>query len=141
MRALIRLREGVALGRAERLGLVVEIVWTYATVRWWLVRRGLPHAVKAARHRPAVPVLAEHPISSSLRLGHIVQRTLGILPFDSRCLIRSLVLTRLLARRGVTSTIVFAAKSKPSFQAHAWVEYSGVPLLPTGTGFHRLTEM
>jgi hypothetical protein len=121
--------------------LVGEILWTYALVRWWMLRRGLPRTLIAIRCDAPAATVADMPISCALRLGHGVQRTLGVLPFDSRCLIRSLVLTRLLARRGLTSTVVLAAKSKPSFEAHAWVEHDGTPLLPAGSGFHRLTEM
>lgn len=139
MRAPVRPVAGSALRRRDRLRLAAEILSTYALVRWWLMRSGLLQTLSAARRGAGdgAPV----PVESALRLGRAVQRTLGHLPFDSRCLIRSLVLTRMLARRGLTSTVVFAAKSRPTFEAHAWVEHCGVALLPTGSGFHRLTEM
>jgi hypothetical protein len=134
-------REAAPLGRTDRLRLAVEIVGSYARVRWWLVRTDVPHTVVAARRYPCgVPATGLSP-AAALRLGHAVQRLLGLLPLDSRCLVRSLVLTRLLARRGMPSTLVLAARSKPSFAAHAWVEHDGVALLPTGTDYHRLTEM
>jgi hypothetical protein len=37
--------------------------------------------------------------------------------------------------------LVFAARSKPRFMAHSWVEHAGIPLLPTGSGYHRLREL
>lgn len=134
-------REGDRLSRSERLRLVAEVLWTYVLVRGWLLRAGLPHALVAARRQPNRMANAELSIPSMLRLGNAVEQTLGRLPFDSRCLIRSLVLTRILARRGLSSSVVFAARSKPRFEAHAWVEHAGVALLPTGAGLHRLTEM
>jgi hypothetical protein len=57
-------------------------------------------------------------------------------------LTRSLVLTRLLARRGIPSTLVIGVRSQPSFVAHAWVEYRGSALLPAERGtFQRLVEL
>lgn len=139
MKAPVLPRDGVRLTRAERLRLTAEILNSYVLVRWWLLRSDLPSTLAAVR-RPA-PVASELPLSSLIRLGRGVQRALEILPLDSRCLIRSLVLTRILARRGVASTVVLAAKRHPGFAAHAWVEHAGVALLPSGSGFQRLTEM
>jgi hypothetical protein len=42
---------------------------------------------------------------------------------------RSLVLVGLLARRGVSSSLVISARPGADFQAHAWVELHGRPLL------------
>ena len=76
------------------------------------------------------------------RLGDAVMRTLALLPGDTRCLVRSLVLTRLLARRGIPAKLVIGARTAPSFLAHAWVEYDHSPVLPPGDGsFGRLTEI
>jgi hypothetical protein len=75
------------------------------------------------------------------RLGRVVSRTLAPLPTDTRCLAQSLVLTRLLARRGVRASVVIAVASEPEFQAHAWVEYENQPLLAAaGDSFKRLLE-
>ena len=80
------------------------------------------------------------PPQVGLRLGTAVQKMLGVLPFDSRCLVRSLVLKHMLAKRGVPSSLVIGIRNEPTFIAHAWVERDGVPLLPTDSSFHRLTE-
>ena len=77
-----------------------------------------------------------------MRLGNVVRRSLSALPFDSRCLVTALVLTRMLARRGVDSTFVLGVRTSPSFAAHAWVECGdGVALLPTTPDFSRLAEL
>lgn len=76
------------------------------------------------------------------KLGQAVVRTLSVLPTDSRCLMRSLVLTRMLARRGMDVRFVLAVRSGDEFKAHAWVERGGVPLLAPGdAGFERLLEL
>jgi hypothetical protein len=76
------------------------------------------------------------------RLGRAVARTLRVLPTDSRCLMQSLVLTSLLARRGIPSLVVIGVSPGADFGAHAWVESSGVPLLPPREHrFERLVEL
>jgi hypothetical protein len=84
---------------------------------------------------------AEEPLPRPRRdqLVASVMRLLGVLPTDSRCLIQSLVVLALLERRAVRSTLVIGVRVEPKFAAHAWVECDGEPLLPTGTGFARLT--
>jgi hypothetical protein len=86
---------------------------------------------------PLSPV-EEH--DTARRLGRAVQRTLRLLPTDSRCLIRSLVLTRLLARRSIPNTLVIGVRKTGEFEAHAWIEHGGQPILPAGE-YTRLTEL
>ncbi|MGH7481739.1 MAG: lasso peptide biosynthesis B2 protein, partial [Longimicrobiales bacterium] len=80
----------------------------------------------------------EHQVAR--RLGKVVGKTLGVLPTDSRCLIRSLVLVRLLTRRSIPSTLVIGVRKNSGFEAHAWVEHDGEPILPPGE-YTRLMEM
>jgi hypothetical protein len=55
---------------------------------------------------------------------------------------QSLVLTRLLASRGVDSTLVIGVAVDPEFAAHAWVETEDIPLLPTnGSVYARLVRL
>ncbi len=69
-------------------------------------------------------------------------RTLSALPADSRCLMSSLVLTRMLARRGIDSNLVIAVEPGERFGAHAWVEYDGAALLHPGDGaFEQLVTL
>jgi hypothetical protein len=127
----------------RKLALGVEIVGTYGRVRWSLRRHDLETVVRSLR---AGPPPAESDPGADLAAGAVlaraVVRTLGPLPFDSRCLAKSLVLTRLLARRGIGSRLVVAVASEPEFGAHAWVESHDTPLLPAGDeGFHRLVSL
>ena len=129
------------LAPVPRLRLAIEILVAYVLARWWLIRLDVPAAVSAARRLRSgsgdSPVL----VVSAARLGWGVHRALKPLPFDSRCLVRSLVVTRLLARRGAHGVVVFGVRAKPEFAAHSWVEYEGVAVLPTGLGYERLKEV
>jgi hypothetical protein len=76
------------------------------------------------------------------RLGQAVARTMRYLPGDTRCLTQSLVLIRMLARRGLGGTLVIGVTPDGGFSAHAWVELSGVALLPPREDvFSRLAEL
>ena len=129
-----------------KIALVAEVLLAYCRVRWLLWRKDVRTVVVQLRgsgprttdpHRQAV----------GARLGFAVCRTLRLLPFDGRCLVRSLVLTSMLARRGIDSVLIIGVKVQPDFSAHAWVESGGRPLLPplgySGESAHssRLVEL
>jgi hypothetical protein len=121
------------LPASRKLQLALDIVGTYVRVRWWLWRKDFPATVAAVRATAAPELRADgDDVVAGVRLGRVVRRTLGVLPFDSRCLVRSLVLTSLLARRGIDAKLVIAVEPEPEFAAHAWVECAGIALLPPG---------
>jgi hypothetical protein len=132
------------LSQTQRARLAVEILAAYAQARRELRRAPIAEAVAslratqpAAREPAGVVALLE-----ARRLGHAVTRLLAHVPGDTRCLARSLVLTRLLARRGIPAKLVIGARAAPDFLAHAWVEYGGDPVLTAGDGsFGRLVEL
>ena len=81
------------------------------------------------------------PPEVAARIGYAVSRAMPRLPADSRCLAQSLVLSNLLARRGLSSTLIIGVTSgEEKFGAHAWVEFDGHPLLAPGE-FGRLAEL
>jgi hypothetical protein len=53
-----------------------------------------------------------------------LRRVRLFIPTPRRCLPASLITAVFLARRGVTTQIVFGVRSYP-FEAHCWVEYDG----------------
>jgi hypothetical protein len=127
-------------GGVRRVRLATEVLAVYVRVRWLVLRRGEVPAVPALRrglreHVAAEPVGVR--VRSGLRLGRAVMRVLRLLPADSRCLMRSLVLTGMLARRGVYAKVVIGVRAEPSFEAHAWVEVDGQPVLPTDESIYR----
>lgn len=125
----------------ERARLVAEVVVTYLPLLRLLRRNDLPAMVAAARdvRRPVTVPAADHH-ETAVRLGNIVMQVLRVLPTEKRCLIRSLVLTRMLASRSIPTKLWIGVQSGGTFEAHAWVEHDGRPVLPVG-GYARLTEL
>lgn len=139
-----RLPRGRSLGAGERAGLGLEIAVAY--IRAWQELRAAPIEQVVERLRSPGPQPAVESTHAELeearRLGRAVVRTLRFLPGDTRCLRRSLVLLRLLARRGIGVRLVIGARTGPDFLAHAWVEYDGQPVLSALDGsFGRLVEL
>lgn len=131
---------GRPLGRCAQAQLAAEILATYLRVRLALRRHPLPAVLAALRRSPGAP--AELSCARGRRLGEIVTRALQLLPTDGRCLVRSLVLLALLARRGIATTLVLGVAPGGGLAAHAWVEHEGAPLLPSGGDhFGRLAEL
>jgi hypothetical protein len=135
-----------SLRPGERIRMVVEILAAYLQARRALRRAPIASVMGTLRSQtaPMGPAAAagEPTLAEARRLGRAVARTLTLVPGDTRCLVRSLVLTRLLARRGIPVKLVIGARAAPEFLAHAWVEYAGDPVLSPGDGsFARLVEL
>jgi hypothetical protein len=127
-----------------KLALALEILRALLLVEWSLRRRRLPQLVEMLRGGHAVvDVRNRTEVAAATRLGNIVNRALRPIPFDSRCLRKSLVLTRLLTRRGIAARLVIGVTLKPQFRAHAWVESGGHALLAPGAPdtYRRIAEL
>jgi hypothetical protein len=128
----------------QKLRLIGEILRVYVRVRWSLGRNGSSEILSELRERREAPTGQDdlgHQLAGH-RLGRVVMRVLNVLPSDSPCLIRSLVLIELLEKRGIRSSLVIGVAPAPEFAAHAWVEIGGVPLLPAlESQFSRLVEL
>jgi len=108
-------------------------IWGYAAHASFLVRtQALPEVVhrysRRGRRRP-VPVA---------RLSRAVNRSLKLGRWQPRCLIRALVLHRLLSEQGNRPELVIGLPEAPKdHAAHAWVELEGVDVgPPPGKGLH-----
>lgn len=114
------------------------LVWATAVqVRVELWRRPLPEVVSAlampARRNRRPVTLLSRAVSRGLRIGG----------WHPRCLIRSLVLYRLLRAQGEPAELIIALpRHATSHEAHAWVELHGrdVGPLPGGAGYQELTR-
>jgi hypothetical protein len=129
-------------GAKLRLG--VEILGTYARVRWLVLTKPLPEVVRILREGQQGDRRGELELAAGggWRYALSVVKTLRILPTDKRCLMRSLVLLAVLARRGARTTLVIGVRSDPDFGAHAWIEHDGTPLLDPGSSADgRLAEL
>lgn len=140
-----RLPHGRQLAGTERVSLALEILAAWACARLSLRGAPIDSAVAALRAGGSAGSSAEattERLEEARRLGRAVGRTLRFVPGDTRCLVRSLVLTRLLARRGIPAKLVIGARAQPEFLGHAWVEHEGQPVLAPGDeSFGRLVEL
>jgi hypothetical protein len=63
-------------------------------------------------------------------------------PYRMTCLRRSLTMQRLLAQQGIRSELRFGARrEKDALQAHAWLEYQGIPIGEPETLDERFTPL
>ena len=75
-------------------------------------------------------------------MAWLVQGVARRLPRPPRCLAQSLVLRRLLARRGLHSELIIGVRREDdAFDAHAWVEYDGQPLQPGAPAHRRIAAL
>jgi hypothetical protein len=140
----VRVSRPSRLSHTARVRLAVEILASYVQARRALRRAPIATVVAGLRSRsPAAAPHAGDSLREARRLGWAVTRLLKRIPGDTRCLARSLVLTRLLARRGIQAKLVIGARTDPEFLAHAWVEHDGIPVLNPGDdgSFGRLVEL
>lgn len=142
-----------------KLMLAVEIATTYLQARWWLQRMEITETVALARlagsHGVATvagktrsdyevpgPDHSRAAAQLGIRLGIVIQRIFRLLPGDTRCLTRSVVLMRMLARRQIDTTLIIGVRAAPTFGAHAWIEHDGRPLLePIEADGQRMVEL
>lgn len=118
---------------------------TYGRVRALVRRTDLRSTLKVLRDVPAPPRApqGDERLQAGDRLGRAVDGTLPKLPVDSSCLLKSLTLSRMLARRGIEGTLVIGVDAPgQDFGAHAWIEVDGRALLePGGEKFPRLVDL
>lgn len=132
------------LSLRQKLILAGEVVSAYVRTRAALRRHdALPEVLAALRAcREVKRHEGRSPLEAGIGLANAVARTLGVLPADSRCLMRSLVLISLLSRRGIAADLVIGVRTdRGEFRAHAWVEHESRALLPSDESYARLTEL
>lgn len=135
---MARMRAELRRGR-----LAAEIVAAYLRAQRELRQAPIETVVARLRQRgPLAGTEAVDGLREARHLGHVVGRALRLLPGDTRCLRRSLVLLQLLSRRGISAELVIGTRTEPDFLAHAWVEHEGQPVLPPGDdSFGRLVAL
>ena len=115
-----------------KVRLLLRIWSSTALVLVLLRRHGLPKVVvvlgKRTATNPYPPRVLSRAVSRGLRIGR----------WQPRCLIRSLVLFRLLREQGDSADLIIGLPNQPhSPDAHAWVELNGTDLGPMpGRGRH-----
>jgi Transglutaminase-like superfamily len=131
--------------RPAALALVVEVLAIYVVTCVRLKRKHIKLADEVPRTNPVcVQSLPAHQKAAvAMRLRDAVVELLARLPTDPSCLVRSMVLIRLLVRHGINSRLVVGVCSEGrTIAAHAWVEHDGVAILDRGgERFVRLLEI
>jgi hypothetical protein len=108
--------------RSQTIGLRIEIWSTFARVRRDLRRSPLPEVVRSLASAGDARLDSVPPTE----LGRAVDRTLRLFGRHATCLVGSLVLFRLLRRRGEDAEVVIGLPvGVPTHVAHAWVEVDG----------------
>ena len=138
---------GRRMSLAKRAALTGEILGTYRRARRLMRSVDLAEALASLREGPAPPAKQitadpEDRLFAAVRIGRAVMLVLGRLPADRRCLIRSLVVSSMLARRQIPARLVLGVRpdADEPFLAHAWVEHAGVPVIPH-EGYSRLHDL
>jgi hypothetical protein len=116
----------MALSLVSKISLGIRI-WIMAGIAWWRMKGiPLPDLV--------VSWSSTTPISDTRRpqdLSRIVDRVLTVGGWQPRCIVRAMVLYRLLSRRGHEPALVIGMSKEPqSKNTHAWVELAGRDLGP-----------
>ena len=127
----------------KRARLVGEVLATYQRARRLMRNTDLATALGELRaHEPSGGPEPADSLFVAARLGRAVTLVLARLPTDKRCLIRSLVLSSMLARRQIPASLVLGVRPDASepFLAHAWVEHEGIPVTHD-QGYNRLHEL
>lgn len=119
----------------SKIRLAFRIWCDLALVHFYLRRLPLPQAVAQLGSGEVRFIQDRDP----RHLGRIVARLLQIGPFESRCLIKSLVLFRSLRRSGFPAQLVIGLPTQAeTTDAHAWVEIEGRDVgPPPGRGIHQ----
>lgn len=119
----------------DRVRLRSRILVTFARVQVLLRMRPLPALVEALRASAA----RRPPGHKPARLGRAVAAALRLGPYQPRCLVKSLVLYRLLLEEGHDAALVIGIpENAESTDAHAWVEIGGRDVgPPPGRGGHQ----
>jgi hypothetical protein len=111
-----------------KVGLAAHIVRLALAVHLGTRRHPLPEFVASFADVP--PTRRRHRHVRTLRRA--VDRVLGTGPKPSRCLVRALVLFRLLREQGDEPALVIGLPHQPTGErAHAWVELGGVDVGPS----------
>jgi hypothetical protein len=120
-------------GLSQKAFLALRI-WSLAAIAWWRMRQEpLPDFVRGWSENRGTGSKR-----SPLKLSAIVDRVLVIGTWRPRCIVRAMVLYRLIVESGLEPDLViglpFESNSKDT---HAWVEIDGHDLGPwPGRGHH-----
>jgi hypothetical protein len=116
-----------ALSSPERRTLLAAIAWL-PLFRLALRILGL-RRFQACLQRASPTIDSSRSLDEIVRIATLVNIAALRLPLPATCLTRSLLLGWLLRRRGVASQLRIGVRlAQGVVEAHAWVEYAGIPI-------------
>ena len=120
--------EATPLSLPHKARLFCEVWVAGLRMEWAIRRRPIPALVASlAPHTPPRVTGSE----SIRQLRRAVDRSLKVGAWEPRCLVKALVLYRLLAERGIPADLVIGLpKDARSIDAHAWIEINGHDIGP-----------
>ena len=105
----------------------ITLLGTWIRLRWYglaSAQRWVAVPPSGAHHRPR--------LEDVLHVASLVGVASRHSPFPSSCLTRSLALVRLLKKAGIESQLRIGVRmTGTALDAHAWVEYAGMPVNDT----------
>lgn len=139
-----RLRKLARLQREDR-DLLCRALFAVVIVRlalWILPFKGRFGGAGFSLGAPSGPGLQPPSGPTVERLVWAIRNAARVVPFAT-CLTQSLALRRLLASAGYASQLHIGVAKDPhaGFQAHAWVEHDGAPLLSTHSELTRYSRL
>ena len=82
----------------------------------------------------------EHALAKATSVARLVAAAARHGPYKAKCLPVALTLAWLLQRRGMSTNLRLGVrKAAARLEAHAWIEYRGVPLIDTAEVLERFT--
>ena len=127
MKIKARLAKFIALSRPERRTLLAAIVLlplVWLGLQCFGLRR-----LQLWLQRPTPTTGASLSTDEIARIAALVNSAASLAPIPATCLTRSLLLGWMLRRRGVASQLRIGVRmNQGKLDAHAWVEYEGVPI-------------
>lgn len=126
-RRLVRIVRTLPLAVEAAVGLTVASIRIGRTSQGRLVALlGEPRAAEPAPE-PAAPITDDQrsTVRRALRIGRIVTRVAGLLPWHPTCLRQSMATRTMLTRRGVEATLHLGVADVATMDAHAWVTVEG----------------
>jgi hypothetical protein len=123
-----------AISPLPRAGQSIAIMTTWMRLR----TLSLHHILEVRRNRGPLPTRGHENALASLAAGYEAGRSFT--PITRNCLLDSLALDRLLARRGLGATLVFGVCPTP-FSAHCWLQTPDAVLNDTFDHVSRFTPI
>ena len=122
-----RLAQFRVLNPAQQRTLLAAWLWLPL---FWLGLRVLGlHRFLAWLQRVNSPTESALTQAEIVRIATLVNLAASQVPFPATCLTRSLLLGWMLRRRGVSSQLRIGVRiNQDILDAHAWVEYAGIPI-------------